>query len=82
MHICLMTRTTLAHVGGGLEHHADLLARALVARGHRITVITTRHPGGQTEAVAPGIRTLFLPHSADRAYATAWWRASAAAFSR
>ncbi len=82
MHICLMTRTTLAHIKGGMEHHADVLCRGLVARGHRITVITTRHPEGQAEIAEPGIRTLFLPHSADRAYAVRWWGESARAFAR
>ncbi|MBC7258860.1 MAG: glycosyltransferase family 4 protein [Chloroflexi bacterium] len=82
MHICLMTRTTLAHIGGGLERHAADLCQGLVERGHRITVITTRHPQGETETRAPGIRTLFLPYSADRAYAVAWWRESARAFAR
>lgn len=82
MHICLMTRTTLAHIKGGLEHHADALCRGLVERGHRITVITTRHPEGFAEAHAPAVRTLFLPHRADRAYATRWWRESARAFAR
>lgn len=82
MHICLMTRTTLEHVRGGMEHHADALCAGLVARGHRITVITTRHPEGLAETTATGIRTLFLPYRADRAYAVRWWRESARAFAR
>lgn len=78
-----MTRSTLEHgVKGGMEHHADIVSRGLAARGHRITVITARHPQGETELLTPGIRTLFLPHSADRAYAAAWWRESAEAFNR
>lgn len=82
MHICLMARTTVEHVKGGMEHHADTLCRGLVERGHRITVITTRHPEGRAETAAPGIRALFLPYQADRAYAVRWWRESARAFAR
>ncbi len=82
MHICLMTRTTLEHIKGGLERHADALCRGLMERGHRITIITTRHPDGLAETTAPAIRTLFLPHAADRAYAVRWWEESARAFAR
>ena len=83
MHICLMTRTTLEHsVKGGMEHHADIVCRGLAARGHRITAITTQHPQGHAEIRTPSVRTIFLPHSADRAYATTWWRESALAFAR
>lgn len=81
MHICLMARTTLQHsVKGGMEHHADIVCRGLAARGHRITAITTRHPQGEAEARMPGVRTIFLPHSADRAYAASWWSESARTF--
>lgn len=82
MHICLMTRTTLEHIQGGSERHAADLCRGLAARGHRITIITTRHPKGLAEITTPAIRTLFLPHAADRAYTVRWWRESARAFAR
>lgn len=83
MHICLMTCTTLEHaVKGGMEHHAAALCEGLVARGHRITILTTRHPDGKTEITGRGIRTLFLPYAADRAYSVRWWRESARAFAR
>jgi len=78
VHICLMTRSTIHHgVAGGMERHAADLCAGLAARGHRVTVITTRHPGGKTEVIAPGIRTIFLSHASERAYSMAWWRESA-----
>jgi glycosyltransferase involved in cell wall biosynthesis len=81
VHICLMTRTTLEHsVKGGMEHHADIVSQGLAARGYRITAITTQHPDGKSEILTSGVRAIFLPHSADRAYATVWWRESADAF--
>jgi glycosyltransferase involved in cell wall biosynthesis len=77
-----MTCSTLEHgVKGGLERHAEDLCQGLVARGHRITAITTQHPEGRTEIVTHGVRTMFLPHVSDRAYAAAWWQESALAFS-
>lgn len=77
MHICLMTRSTLEHrVRGGMERHAADLCQALAAGGHRMTVITTRHPDARAETVVSGVRTLFLPHASERAYAQVWWRES------
>jgi len=80
VHICLMTRSTLEQgVQGGMERHAADLCQSLVTRGHRVTVITTRHPDARAETFASGVRTLFLSHTSERAYAHAWWTESARA---
>lgn len=83
MHICLMTRSCLQHgVAGGMERHAADLAGGLAAWGHRITIITTRHPQGKAEILASDIRTIFIPHTSERAYSAAWWREGDIALSR
>lgn len=83
MHICLMTRSTLDQgVQGGMERHAADLCQALAARGHRVTVITTRHPEGKSDLRVSHARTLFLPNAPMGRYTATWWRESMAALAR
>ncbi|MFN8496549.1 MAG: glycosyltransferase family 4 protein [Anaerolineae bacterium] len=80
MRIWMPTRITLAHgVRGGMERQTDTLARALAARGHSVTIVTTAHPKGVLRETEPGIETLYLPNSTWRRYQAKWWAASYAA---
>jgi glycosyltransferase involved in cell wall biosynthesis len=77
LRVWMPTRVALAHgVGGGMERHADALARGLAASGHEITVVTTAHPEGIAEERADGVRTLYVPDSTWRRYGRGWWEAS------
>jgi glycosyltransferase involved in cell wall biosynthesis len=68
-------RVTLAHgVGGGMERHADLLARGLAARGHHVTVVTTA--GGDAATKDAGVETLAIPGTTWRRYQARWWSES------
>jgi glycosyltransferase involved in cell wall biosynthesis len=42
-------------VVGGLEGHVQALARSLARRGHRVTVVTQRHPGAPDRERADGV---------------------------
>ena len=46
MRICLFTPTFLP-IRGGAERAADVIARGLIARGHRVTVLAQRDPQGR-----------------------------------
>lgn len=82
MKICLFTRTTLAHSIGGMEVHADLLAKGLAALGHRVTVITTGHPYHISEEDKAGVKTIYLEGTMPGKYSYQWKRSSQRVFSR
>jgi len=46
MNICMFAKGLPVHVQGGMEMHVEDLINGLVKRGHRVTVITTKHPRG------------------------------------
>ena len=54
---------------GGLTHYVDNLSRALVARGHRVTVVTALDYELEGEALPPGMRVERLVARAARRYA-------------
>jgi glycosyltransferase involved in cell wall biosynthesis len=55
MRICLVT-SLFRPVIGGEEHHAELLARALHARGHQVCVVTQRVRGAPRREILDGVR--------------------------
>ncbi len=60
MNICVVTRTTLFHSMGGMEQHLRMLVEGLVKIGHRVTVITTAHPGHEQFIEKNGVSYHFL----------------------
>jgi len=46
MNICMFAKGLPVHITGGMEIHVKELAEGLVRRGHKVTIITTRHPKG------------------------------------
>lgn len=80
MRIAIFAKSTLAHGMGGMETHLDNLCRELVARGHTVHVITTRHPGDVTVEEKPGLRVQYLTEAPPGRYSRAWWRVSLKAF--
>jgi len=61
MKICLVSVVTYWHgMKGGMEVHGRLLARALAARGHEVTVITSRHPSGRERDHREGVELHYL----------------------
>jgi glycogen(starch) synthase len=49
-------------VYGGLAPHVSNLAKAQVAAGHRVMVITQAHPQAPDDALVDGVRVLRVPH--------------------
>lgn len=81
-HICFFARSLLAHGLGGNERHAQILIHGLARHGHRVTVVTTRHPEGVEREDAPGVEIHYLPQAPSRRLSPAYWTASAQAFER
>ncbi len=80
MRIAIFAKSTLAHGMGGMETHLESLYRELVARGHMIEVVTTRHPAGVPVEEKPGLRIRYLTEAPPRRYSRVWWRVSRKAF--
>ncbi|MBI3535950.1 MAG: glycosyltransferase family 4 protein [Chloroflexi bacterium] len=82
MNIAMCTRVMPAHSIGGMQDHVQTLSAGLVARGHRVCVITTaRADGIETERV-DGVEIYYLPGTTPGRYSAAYWRASAQKFAR
>lgn len=79
-HICFFARSLLAHGLGGNERHAHILIHGLARLGHRVTVVTTRHPKGVEREEAPGVEIHYLSQAPSRRLSPAFWEASAQAF--
>jgi len=46
MKICMFAKGLPVHITGGMEIHVQELVEGLIKRGHKVTVITTKHPKG------------------------------------
>jgi glycosyltransferase involved in cell wall biosynthesis len=46
MNICIFAKGLPLHVIGGLELHTHELTKGLIKKGHKVTIITTKHPKG------------------------------------
>ena len=82
MKLVLLAKSTPAHRFGGVETHAELLARSAARLGHDVLLVTTAHPRGITHAELGGARVVYLNDVASAAQARAWWARSAAAVER
>ena len=62
LNIAALSRTTYWHgMHGGMDVHGKLLAQGLVARGHRVVFISTRHPAGKSLEIDGGLELHYLP---------------------
>jgi glycosyltransferase involved in cell wall biosynthesis len=46
MNICIFAKGLPLHIIGGLELHTQELAKGLIEKGHKVSIITTKHPKG------------------------------------
>jgi len=60
MKICMVARTTLNHSRGGMQEDLQTLAEGAVKAGHRVIVITSRHPGGVSVGEESGVEIHYL----------------------
>lgn len=73
MKICLVSVVTYGHgIKGGMEIHGRILTRELAARGHDVTVISSRHPSGQESERLEGITLHYLQDTAFASQKGRW----------
>ena len=64
MNICFFSSVTYWHgLRGGMDIFGKLLLEGLASRGHRITVISSRHPSGITCEKKGNIQIYYLPNT-------------------
>ena len=82
MRIAAFSRSTPAHfLAGGMERHLDQVVRGLAARGHDVTVFTTRLPSGATpDAETTGLQFRYIPNAFPGRYVGGWWGRSRRVF--
>jgi len=80
MRVCIVTRSAPLHAIGGMEDHTRDLATGLVAAGHEVDVLTSRHPDGVAEETNGGVRWLYVDAPGNDFAAAAWRQVSAEAF--
>lgn len=80
MNICMFSRIMPAHAAGGMQDHVQTLSAALVARGHRVTVITSARADGREFEIVDGVEIHFLKGTTVGRYSNAFWSASARKF--
>ena len=74
MKICMVARTTLRHSPGGMQEDLQTLAEGAVKAGHRVIVITTRHPDGMSESETRGVETHYLRDTIPESYKRGFYR--------
>jgi glycosyltransferase involved in cell wall biosynthesis len=77
LNIAALSRTTYWHgMHGGMDVHGKLLAQGLVARGHRVVFISTRHPAGKTYEIINGVEIHYLKDTVFGSRRCGWARES------
>lgn len=77
MNICIFSIVTFWHgVKGGMEVHGKLLSEGLVKKGHKVMIITTRHPKGIEYEEKNGIKLIYLKNTVFGSRRHNWKRAS------
>lgn len=76
MHILVMTRSTLSHGFGGFQRQCVDLCEGFVRLGHRVTVLTTAHPGGLDSEEEDGYTVHYVLPSKPRRLSRAWFKAT------
>ena len=77
LNICIFTRITNAHgICGGMERHTDILCEGFVSLGHKVTVITTRHPSNIQYEEIKGVRYYYLEKTRPGLYRNGWGKES------
>ena len=73
MNICLFSIVTYWHGSyGGMEVHGKLLAEGLASRGHKVTIIATRHPEGKEYEDREGVKLYYLKDTAFGSQRKGW----------
>lgn len=62
MHICMLSWEYPPRIVGGISRHVEEISEALVAQGHRVTVITADHPGTAAYEERKGVHIYRVPN--------------------
>jgi len=76
MHILVMTRSTLSHGFGGFQRQCMDLCGGFIAKGHRVTIVTTAHPDGIEREEKDGYVVHYLNPSKPTKLSKNWFRQS------
>ncbi len=77
MNICFFSNVTFWHgLNGGMEIHGRMLCEGLAARGHDLTVISSKHPHGKICDEINGIKIYFLKNTVFGSSRGKWLKAS------
>jgi len=77
MNICFFSIVTYWHgVKGGMEIHGKLLSEELVERGHKVIIISTKHPKGIEYEERNGVKLIYLKNTIFGSRRHNWKRAS------
>ena len=81
MKICIFAKGLPVHITGGMEIHVQELVEGLVKRGHKVTVITTKHPEG-IEKEEKGDLKIYYVGDKPLKYTKRFYKKSAKLFER
>jgi len=77
MNVCVFSIVTVYHgIQGGMEIHEKIVTEELVKRGHRVTIISTRHPKGIIFDEVNGVKFYYLPDTVFGSDKKGWGPAS------
>ncbi|HBN07373.1 MAG TPA: hypothetical protein DD435_01570 [Cyanobacteria bacterium UBA8530] len=62
MHICMLSWEYPPRIIGGISRHVEEISEALVAQGHRVSVITADHPGTAPYEERRGVHIYRVPN--------------------
>lgn len=82
MKICFFVRAMPAHSKGGLQDHVMTLAEIIVRRGHKVVVITTKHPRSKPFEIIDGVEIYYLDGTVPSSYFKGFWERSVEIFKK
>ncbi|NMX21366.1 hypothetical protein C5S30_02790 [ANME-1 cluster archaeon GoMg4] len=81
MNICIFAKGLPVHITGGMEIHVKELVEGLIKRGHKVTIITTKHPEGIKKEEKESLRIYYVGDKPLR-YTKRFYKESAELFER
>ena len=82
MRLVILAKSTTVHRFGGMETHAEAVAKAAVDLGHEVVLLTTAHPHGLTQEVHDDLAIEYLDGAPPGLDSRTWWVKSAEAVRR
>lgn len=81
MNICVFSRATYWHgLSGGMDLHGKHLLEGIAKKGHKVTVISTKHLDGKEYEEINGIKIHYLKHTTSGSPRRGWKKQSISKF--